>query len=70
VATNLSAILYFAITDQILYRLGIPMAVCNILGSQLGSRLAIAKGSGFIRLFFLLVVSAIIFKFGYDSFWK
>ncbi|KAA5540322.1 sulfite exporter TauE/SafE family protein [Adhaeribacter rhizoryzae] len=70
VATNLSALAYFAYTGQILYHIGIPMAVCNILGSQVGARLAIAKGSGFVRIFFLIIVSAIIFKFAYDSFLK
>jgi uncharacterized membrane protein YfcA len=70
VATNLSALLYFAYTGQILYHIGIPMAICNIVGSQLGSRLALSKGSGFVRVFFLVIVSAIILKFAYDSFLK
>lgn len=70
VATNLSALAYFAYSGQILYHIGIPMAVCNIIGSQIGSRLAIAKGSGFVRVFFLLIVSVIICKFAYDSFLK
>lgn len=70
VATNLSALLYFAYSGQILYHIGIPMAICNIAGSQLGSRLALSKGSGFVRVFFLLIVSAIILKFTYDSFLK
>lgn len=70
VATNLSALLYFAYTDQILYHIGIPMAVCNIIGSQLGSRMALARGSGFVRVFFLVIVSVIILKFAYDSFGK
>jgi len=70
VATNLSALAYFAYSGQILYYIGIPMAVCNIIGSQIGSRLAIAKGSGFVRVFFLLIVSVIICKFAYDSFLK
>jgi len=68
VATNLSALAYFAYSGQILYHIGLPMALCNILGSQLGARLAIAKGSGFVRIFFLIIVSAIILKFAYDSF--
>jgi uncharacterized protein len=70
VATNLSALAYFAYTGQILFHIGLPMAFCNILGSQVGARLAIAKGSGFVRIFFLIIVSAIIFKFAYDSFLK
>ncbi|RDC64599.1 sulfite exporter TauE/SafE family protein [Adhaeribacter pallidiroseus] len=70
VATNLSALLYFVFTNQVIYHLGIPMAVCNVLGSSLGARLAIQKGTGFIRVFFLIVVTAIIGKFAHDSFFK
>ena len=70
VATNLSALLYFMFTGQVLYHIGIPMAICNIIGSMVGARLAINKGTGFIRIFFLVVVTAIICKFAYDSFLK
>ena len=67
-ATNLSAMLYFAFTDNILYGLAIPMAVFNILGSFAGTRLAILKGSRFVRVVFLLVVAGMILKLAYDTF--
>lgn len=67
-ATNLSAVAYFMFTDNVIYRLAIPMAVCNILGSLVGTRLAILKGSRFVRVFFLIVVSALIAKLAYDTF--
>lgn len=66
-ATNLSAMLYFAFADNILYRFAIPMAVSNILGSLAGTRLAILKGSRFVRIFFLLVVAGMILKLIYDT---
>jgi uncharacterized protein len=65
-ATNLSAVLYFAWTGNVIYRLAIPMAVCNIIGSLIGTRLAIVKGSRFVRIIFLLVVSAMIARIGWD----
>jgi uncharacterized membrane protein YfcA len=65
-ATNLSTVGYFASTGHVLYRLAIPMAVCNVLGSFTGTRLAILKGSRFVRAFFLAVVCAIICKLGSD----
>jgi uncharacterized membrane protein YfcA len=65
-ATNLSAMLYFAATGNILYQVALPMAVCNITGSLIGSRMAVTKGSQFVRGFFLIVVSALILKFAYD----
>ncbi|MBD0257506.1 MAG: TSUP family transporter [Cytophagales bacterium] len=67
-ATNLSALLYFAATDNIRYRVALPMAACSIIGSFAGTRLAIAKGSGFVRVLFLVVVSGIICKLAYDYF--
>jgi uncharacterized membrane protein YfcA len=70
IATNLSALLYFMFTDQVLYHIGIPMAICNMLGSTVGARLAINKGTGFVRIFFLVVVTGIICKFAYDSFFR
>ncbi len=69
-ATNLSALAYFAATGNIRYEIAIPMAVCSVLGSLVGSNLAISKGSTFVRLLFLVVVSGIIIKVAYDTFWK
>lgn len=65
-ATNLSATLYFAWTGHILYPVALLMASCNVLGSLLGTRLAVLKGSGFVRALFLAVMAALILKFGWD----
>ncbi|GAB4141456.1 MAG: TSUP family transporter [Bacteroidia bacterium] len=65
-ATNFAALAYFAATGNIRYELAIPVAICNILGSLIGVRLALLKGSGFIRGFFLLVVCGMIIKFGWE----
>lgn len=67
-ATNIGSIIYFGGSGHILYQYAIPMAVFNVSGSFIGSRLAIAKGNTFIRVFFLLVVAGTIIRFGYDIF--
>jgi hypothetical protein len=67
VATNVASLFYFASTGQVLYKVALPMAVCNILGSTLGARLAQRKGTGFVRVLFLGVVSAFILKLGWDA---
>jgi uncharacterized membrane protein YfcA len=67
VATNAAALLYFGFTGNILYLVGIPMALCNVLGAVAGSRLAIRRGSGFVRWVFLAVVSVLILKFAWES---
>jgi uncharacterized membrane protein YfcA len=64
--TNLASILYFSSTGHILYGTALPMAAFNILGSISGSRLAILKGSGFVRKLFLVVIAALIGKLTYD----
>ncbi len=66
VATNLAAVLYFAATDNILYHYALPMAFFNCLGSFVGARLAVLKGSRFVRVIFLVVVSALILRMAYD----
>ncbi|HET6225097.1 MAG TPA: TSUP family transporter [Bacteroidia bacterium] len=65
-ATNVSALTYFIISGQINYPLAISVAVFNMGGSFIGSKMAIQKGSAFVRTFFLIIVSAMIVKFGYD----
>jgi uncharacterized membrane protein YfcA len=68
VATNLASLFYFASTGQVLYKVALPMAACNILGSTLGARMAQRHGTGFVRVLFLTVVSAFICKIGWDTF--
>ncbi len=70
VSTNLGSILFFSGHGHILYQYAIPMAVFNLGGSIAGARLALLKGNAFIRIFFLLVVTATILRFGYDIFFK
>lgn len=65
-ATNLAAVAYFAANGHVLWKYGVPMAVCNVLGSLVGARLAILKGNAFVRGFFLVVVTAMILRFGWE----
>jgi uncharacterized protein len=69
-ATNLGAIVYFSASGNILYQYAIPMSVCNILGSLLGTRMALLRGNRFVRKLFLLVICATILRFAYDLFLK
>ena len=69
-STNLGSIILFLLKGTILWSVALPMAVCNGLGGILGARLAIAKGNRFIRVFFLLVITATLLRFGYDAFFR
>ena len=69
-ATNIGSITLFVIKGKIIWSVAIPMAVCNATGAWLGARLAISKGNGFIRIFFLIIVGIALLRFGYDVFIK
>lgn len=62
VATNISAIGFFASHGPILWAVGLVMAVCNLAGALLGTHLALKHGAGFIRRAFLGVVAVLIVK--------
>lgn len=65
-ATNGGSIVLFLIKGKIIWAIAIPMAVCNAAGAWLGAKLAIYKGNGFIRMFFLIVIIGTLLRFGYD----
>ena len=60
--TNLAALALFGWTGHVWWQFMIPMAVANVVGSHFGARLAVSRGSGFIRLVFIVVVAALILK--------
>ncbi|WP_131739396.1 sulfite exporter TauE/SafE family protein [Actinomadura roseirufa] len=66
--TNLGALLVFAAQGHVLWAIGLAMAVCNIAGAQIGARMAIRKGAGFVRVVLLCVVTALVVKLGYEQF--
>ncbi len=65
-ATNASALLLFAAGGHVLWAVGAAMAVSNLLGAQLGARLAIRHGSRLVRRVFLVVVTALIARLTWD----
>ncbi|GAA1717885.1 TSUP family transporter [Kribbella yunnanensis] len=68
VATNLGAIGIFALAGAPLWKLGLIMGAANMVGGLLGARTAVARGSKFVRVVFLVVVSGLILRLGYDVF--
>ncbi len=69
-ATNFGSICLFVLKGKIIWAIAIPMAFCNAAGGWIGAKLAIKKGNGFIRIFFLIVVIGTLIRFGYDVFFK
>lgn len=68
VACNISALIWFGYSGHLLWQLGLLMAVCQIAGSLVGTRLALKHGSGFVRKLFLVVVGLLIVKTAFDTF--
>lgn len=64
--TNAAALAVFALTGSVLWLLGLLMGSCNALGAFIGARMAIRRGSGFVRLVFLVVVAVLIVRLGWD----
>ena len=67
-ASNASALMLFAWKGHVWWHFALVMAVANVLGSVLGTRLALKHGAGFVRGVFIVVVSALILKTGFDAY--
>lgn len=64
--TNAAALVVFGLTGSVLWLLGLLMGACNIAGAVIGARMAIRRGSGFVRAVFLTVVGILILRLGWD----
>ena len=58
----------FAWIGHIWWHVAAVLAVANVVGSLLGTRLALARGAGFVRGVFIVVVSVLIIKTAADAF--
>ena len=68
VATNVAALILFSMKGHVWWHFAAPLAVANVLGSVLGTHMALKHGTGFVRYIFIIVVSVLILKTGYDGF--
>ena len=66
VCTNVGAITVFALGGHVDWILGLGLAVCTIVGAQIGARMALRRGSGFVRAVLLVVVLALLVRMGWD----
>lgn len=61
-ASNVVSLAAFALSGQILYKIGACMALGQLIGASIGSRLVVLKGTRFVRVFFLCVVTVTFLK--------
>lgn len=67
-SSNSAALILFALKGHVWWHFALSLAIANVAGSLLGTRLALRHGAGFVRIAFILVVSALILKTGLDAF--
>ncbi|MEU7045497.1 TSUP family transporter [Streptomyces varsoviensis] len=67
VCTNAGALITFSAQGTVLWQLAAPMALFNLIGGATGARMALKRGSGFVRVVLVVVVVALVAKLGYDQ---
>jgi uncharacterized membrane protein YfcA len=67
-ASNLSSLAFFLVGGKVFFLAGLVMGAGQLTGARFGSRMVIAKGTGFIRPVFVSVVLAITGKLLYDAY--
>lgn len=65
-ATNVGALVFFVPSGAVLWQVGLVMGAGNVVGAYLGARTAVARGSRFIRVAFVIVVTVLIVKLIWD----
>ncbi|WP_125776368.1 TSUP family transporter [Antribacter gilvus] len=65
-ATNAGALIWFVPSGAVIWGLGLGMGVANLVGAYIGARMAVARGSRFVRVVFVLVVAALVCRLGWD----
>ncbi len=66
--SNMAAVSLFAWKGHVWWHIAVGMAVANVIGSVLGTRMALKHGAGFVRGMFLFVVTVLILKTGWDAY--
>ncbi len=64
--TNLAALVVFIPAGAVLWKVGLLLGAANLVGGYLGARVAISKGAGFVRVFFIVIVGAFVVRIGGD----
>ena len=63
---SLAALVVFVPMGAVVWEVGAVMALGNVIGGYLGARTAVARGGGFVRVVFIVVVGAFLLRLGWD----
>ena len=64
--SNITALVLFLINKEVMFEIGVPMAISMALGAKVGAYLAVKKGAKFIKPVFFVVSFVLVTKMGYD----
>ncbi|HEX8561668.1 MAG TPA: TSUP family transporter [Flavobacterium sp.] len=64
--TNFSALTVFVRNGDYIIEIAVLMAICLVIGNFAGTKIALRRGSGFVRSIFLFIVLIMIVRYGYD----
>ncbi|MFJ4767642.1 sulfite exporter TauE/SafE family protein [Streptomyces uncialis] len=67
VCTNAGALAVFAFQGTVFWQLALILAVFNLAGAMAGARMALRKGSEFVRGVLLVVVFSLVAKLAFDQ---
>lgn len=65
-ATNAGALMFFVPHGAVLWGLGLAVGSANLAGGYVGARMAVARGSAFVRVVFIVVVGGLILRLGWQ----
>ncbi len=65
---DLASLIAFLLQNAVVFKVALPMMASNMLGAYIGSHMAIKKGNGFIRVLFIIILTILIVRFGWDVF--
>ena len=59
-ATNLAALVIFVPQGAVIWKVGLLVGASNLVGGYVGARTAVSRGTGFVRVIFVVVVAAFV----------
>jgi uncharacterized membrane protein YfcA len=65
-ASNLAAMVLFAVKGTVVWRLALPMAAAQLAGGWIGAHLAVRRGDGLVRRVVVVVALALAAKVAWD----
>lgn len=68
--SNIAALLTFLMLGAVNFLYGLIMGLAMIAGAFVGAKVALGRGTKFVRLVFIIVTSLLIVKNGYDFFYE